>query len=70
MLYYMEADAEGKAWHVFISRAEAVREQRVLGAQKGYAYASDAEALEDFEALHWAQYLGEGRALVALRQIG
>ena len=38
-----------------ISEAEAVERQRTAGRRQGFEYPSDAAALEDFIALHWAR---------------
>jgi len=53
MICFNEFDNDGHSVRR-IPEAEAIAEQKRAGAQKGYVYADDQRALDDFIAVNWA----------------
>lgn len=51
---YAEPDEAGGDAVFRLTEAEAVAQQRAVAKMRGVEYATDAEALDDFMATHWA----------------
>ena len=54
MIVYNERDELCNDILCRITREEAISAQKMAGEAKGYTYANDKMALEDFMTIHWA----------------
>ncbi len=59
MLQYYEPDAHNNVKIVRVYPADAVKQMKDYAYQHGYSYADSYEAIQEFIALHWAEWVEE-----------